>query len=277
MIQKFFIILAIPVLLFACSSKEKDGIIASVNEKELFLSDIIDNMPNEIEDSAYFVEKFTNDWIRKELMISYAEMNLSTDLSEYEKQIKDYRASLLIYAYQQELLNQNFDTAIAFSEIENYYDLYKNEFKLSNNIFKGRFIIIDKSAPNLNSIDKWYKSEKETAINDLEDYCQQFSKEYYLEYDKWQYFSIFNSKLPNFIEEEASFLRSTKGIFFEDETFRYYVFIKDYQIKGSISPLAFEKEKIKDLLLNKKKIDYLKQLEDELYQNALAKKKIKIY
>ena len=87
MIQKFFIILAIPVLLFACSSKEKDGIIASVNEKELFLSDIIDNMPNEIEDSAYFVEKFTNDWIRKKLMFSFAEMNLSTDLLEYEKQI----------------------------------------------------------------------------------------------------------------------------------------------------------------------------------------------
>ena len=129
MIQKFFIILAIPVLLFACSSKEKDGIIASVNEKELFLSDIIDNMPNEIEDSAYFVEKFTNDWIRKELMISYAEMNLSTDLLEYEKQIEEYRASLLIYAYQQELINQNFDTAIAFSEIEDYYNLYKNEFK----------------------------------------------------------------------------------------------------------------------------------------------------
>ena len=55
------------------------------------------------------------------------------------------------------------------------------------------------------------------------------------------------------------------------------MFIKDFQIKGSISPLAFEKEKIKDVLLNKKKIDYLKQLEDELYQNALAKKKIKIY
>ena len=33
---------------------------------------------------------------------------------------------------------------------------------------------------------------------------------------------------------------------------------------------------IKDLL-NKNKIEYLQQLEDELYQNAVALKKIKIY
>ena len=85
------------------------------------------------------------------------------------------------------------------------------------------------------------------------------------------------SDAEDFIEEEEYFLRNTKGVFFEDETFRYYVFIKDYQIKGSMSPLSIEKSRIKDVLLNKKKIKYLKQLEDELYQNALAKQKIKIY
>ena len=58
----------------------------------------------------------------------------------------------------------------------------------------------------------------------------------------------------------------------------HYIYIKDYQIKGSISPLVLEREKIRNvLLLNKNKIQYLKQLEDELYQNGLALKKIKIY
>ena len=83
--------------------------------------------------------------------------------------------------------------------------------------------------------------------------------------------------LPELIEQEDYFLRNTKGIWFEDAGFRYYLFVKDYQIKGGISPLAVEKEKIKNVLLNKKKIKYLKQLEDELYQNGLALEKIKIY
>jgi len=275
--KKLFIFSAIPLLLSSCITKEESKVIANFNEKDLILSDVIDEMPNQLEDSAYFVEKFMNNWIRKEVMLSHAEMNLSTDLLKYEKKIKDYRASLLIYAYQQELLNQNFDTVIALSEIENYYKKYKDKFRLRQNIFKGRFIVANRSAPNLNRLDKWYKSESETAVEALEEYCQQFSKEYYLLDNKWQYFSIFNNKLPDLIEEEEYFLRNTKGVFFEDEVFRYYVFIKDYQIKGSSSPLAIERDKIKNVLLNKKKIEYLKQIEDELYQNALAKKKIRIY
>jgi hypothetical protein len=180
------IIMLAPFLLFSsCFSKDEARVIASIYEKELQLSEVIEEMPYQIEDSAYFVEKFMNNWIRKELMLSYAEMNLSMDLLEYEKQIEDYRESLLIFAYQQELLNQNFDTIISYSEIQDYYEQYQDEFILSKNIFKGRFIVVDQLAPNLNSLNKWYTSEEETIFEDLEDYCQQFAKHYYIDDDKW--------------------------------------------------------------------------------------------
>ena len=272
-----FIIIGTLLLLSSCFSKEEGRLIASVNKKHLLLSDVLDNMPNQIEDSTYFVEKFMNDWIRKELMRSHAEMNLSADLFNYEKQIDDYRSSLLIYAYQQELLNQNFDTTIFLSEIEDYYEQYKDAFKLSKNIFKGRFIVVDKSAPDLRLLNKWYKSDNIESIEKLVDYCQQFAKEYYLPDRNWKYFSDINNRLPNLITEEEYFLQRAKGVWLEDDIYRYYIYIKDYQIKGSISPLAVEKEKIKNILLNKKKIEYLKQLEDELYENGLALRKIKIY
>jgi len=241
------------------------------------LEEVLEEMPIQIEDSSFFVERYMNDWIRKQLMIYHAEINLSSDIQNYEKQIKEYRASLLIYAYQQELINQNFDTSISSKQVADYYNQYKDEFKLSKNIFKGRFIVVDRSAPKLINLNKWYKSDKESSLEDLNDYCQQFAKEYYLKDDRWQYFSIFNQKLPEYIIEESYFLENTKGVVFEDDNLRYYVFIKDYLINGSISPLELEQEKIKNVLLNKNKIEYLKQLEDELYQNGLALKKIKIY
>jgi len=241
------------------------------------LEEVLEEMPIQIEDSSFFVERYMNEWIRKQLMIYHAEINLSSAIQNYEKQIKEYRASLLIYAYQQELINQNFDTSISLKQVTDYYNQYKDEFKLSKNIFKGRFIVVDRSAPKLINLNKWYKSNKESSLEDLNDYCQQFAKEYYLEDDRWQYFSIFNQKLPEYIIEESYFLENTKGVVFEDDNLRYYVFIKDYLINGSISPLEMEQEKIKNVLLNKNKIEYLKQLEDELYQNGLALKKIKIY
>ena len=276
-IKQLFVFSAVVLLLSSCFNNNEGRIIASVNEKDLMLEEVLKEMPIQIEDSSFFVERYMNDWIRKQLMIYHAEINLSSAIQNYEKQIKEYRASLLIYAYQQELINQNFDTSISLKQVTDYYNQYKDEFKLSKNIFKGRFIVVDRSAPKLINLNKWYKSNKESSLEDLNDYCQQFAKEYYLEDDRWQYFSIFNQKLPEFIIEESYFLENTKGVVFEDDNLRYYVFIKDYLINGSISPLEMEQEKIKNVLLNKNKIEYLKQLEDELYQNGLALKKIKIY
>jgi hypothetical protein len=276
-IKQLFVFSAVVLLLSSCFNNNEGRIIASVNEKDLMLEEVLEEMPIQIEDSSFFVERYMNDWIRNQLMIYHAEINLSSAIQNYEKQIKEYRASLLIYAYQQELINQNFDTSISLKQVTDYYNQYKDEFKLSKNIFKGRFIVVDRSAPKLINLNKWYKSDTESSLEDLNDYCQQFAKEYYLEDDRWQYFSIFNQKLPEFIIEESYFLENTKGVVFEDDNLRYYVFIKDYLINGSISPLEMEQEKIKNVLLNKNKIEYLKQLEDELYQNGLALKKIKIY
>ena len=275
--HQIFFILAFIILTVSCFNNDNEQIIASVNEKKLLMSEVLKEIPNSTEDSTFFIERYTNVWIRKQLMIYHAEINLNSNLLDYEAQIEEYRSSLLIYAYQQELINQNFDTSISFKDISEYYEKYKEEFKLVKNIYKGRYIVIDKSAPKLKSLKKWYKSNKEDDIENLTDYCQQFAKAYNLIDSNWQYFSSINHLLPIFIDDEEDYLENTKGDWFEDEQYLYYIFIKNYQIKGNVSPLAMEKEKIRNVLLNKNKIKYLNQLEDELFQNALAMKKIKIY
>ena len=275
--QQILIFLIFLMLAVACFNGNDQRVVASVNEEDLLLSEVIKEMPESTEDSSFFINSYINIWVRKQLMIYHAQINLSSGLTDYEKQIQEYRESLLIYAYQQELINQNFDTTITSQEILEYYNRYREEFKLVKNIFIGRYIVVDKSAPSLKDLSKWYKSDNEESVEKLVDYCQQFAKEYYLTDSSWQYFSNINDRLPNLISEEEYFLQHTKGVWFEDETYRYYIYIKDYQIKGSISPLSLEREKIHNVLLNKNKIQYLKQLEDELYQNALDLKRIKIY
>ena len=264
-------------VLFSCADNVGDDIIASVDDSELFLSDVLREMPSNIEDSAYFVQYYMDKWIREKLMLYHAELNLSIDMKDYEKQIDEYRSSLLIYAYQQQLLNQNFDTMISNQSIVDYYNQYQDEFRLNSSIFKGRYIVVNKSAPRLSSLSVWYKSNKDEDILELEDYCKQFAQEYYLADSNWQYFSLINNDFPDQIGDDVTFLRNNKSLYLEDKDFRYYIYIKDYKIKGNISPLGLEKEKIRNVLLNKNKINYLSKLEDELYQNGLALDKIKMY
>ena len=106
---QIFILSTFLILNSACFNDNNQEIIASVNKKDLLLTEVIKEMPQTIEDSTFFVESYMNIWIKKQLMIYHAEMNIRGNLLEHEKQIKEYRSSLLIYAYQQQLINQNFE------------------------------------------------------------------------------------------------------------------------------------------------------------------------
>ena len=50
-------------------------------------------------------------------------------------------------------------------------------------------------APNIASLNKWYRSESEEAAKFLEDYCYQFSKEYYLDFNKKASVIDFNNSI----------------------------------------------------------------------------------
>jgi len=255
----------------------KQDIIASVNDEKLFLSEVLSEIRDFDTDSAFFVRQYMNQWIKKELLIHHAKINLTSEIQDYEKQVEDYRSSLLIHDYQQQLINQHFDTAVSKESIKDYYNQYKHQFILVKNIFQGRYIMIDKQAPRLTFLSSYYTSNNEDVVLDLEDYCQQFAKEYYFLDSTWNFFSFINDKIPSKIIKEEHFLRNNKHIYFEDEEYRYYLYINNYKIKGSISPLSMQEEKIRNVLLNKNKIAYLKEFKDELYQNGLDLKMIKIY
>ena len=109
------------------------------------------------------------------------------------------------------------------------------------------------------------------------EYCRQFAADYHLEESKWVYFSKFADKLPVQVNNTAYYLSSNKYYSYTADSSKYFLFIKGYQIKGSTSPLSLVQERIRKIILNRNKLLFLKQLEDELYQKALLDNKIKIH
>ena len=98
------------------------------------------------------------------------------------------------------MINQNFDTSITSNEISDYYNQYREEFKLVKNIFIGRYIVVDKSAPKSKNLKKWYKSNKPDDIESLTDYCHQFAKEYYM------FFPSYTSMIKRLLKMRFDFL-----------------------------------------------------------------------
>jgi hypothetical protein len=255
---------------------KEDKLLASIYNNKLYLSEIINSIPQE-GDSTEFIKSYIDSWIKKQLLITQAEMNLTDALKDVDERINDYRNSLLIYAYQQELIKQNFDTTVSAQEILSYYKLCQESFELKQNIFKGRFVKIAVDAPRLDGLRKIFQSEKEDDREDLLEYCRQFASIYNLEDTKWVYFSKFAENLPVEVNNSTYYLSSNNYYTYTIDSSKYFLFINEYQIKGGTSPLGLVQEEIRKIILNKNKLQFLKSLEDDLFQQAIANRKIKIY
>ena len=272
------LLFCIPLFFMACNSlSSEDKLLVSLYDKDLYFSEISNSLPEDKTDSTAFVQSYIDSWVKKQLLVAQAEMNLTDALKDVEDRIDDYRNSLLIYAYQQELIKQNFDTLVSKEEIQNYYNENGDELELKENIFKGRYVKTAFDAPKLELLRKLFRSNKEEDIEDLLEYCRQFAADYQLEDSNWIYFSKFADKLPINIKNTTYYLSSNKYYTYTADSSKYFFFIKEYQIKGGRSPLSLVQEKIRKIILNRNKLLFLKQLEEELYHKAISDNKIKIH
>ncbi len=261
----------------SCERSVEDNVLAQVNDDLLYFDDVIRDMPISILDTSAFVEKYISKWIRNKVLLDQALINLDDNRDDINDKIALYKNSLLIYEYQQLLINQNFDTSVILNDILSYYNENIREFKLNQDIFKGRFIIIDKNAPNIKQLLKIFKSNDNDDIDDLVSYCMLYALEYYVNDSSWNYFNSIKYKIPDNIIANNIFLSKRKYDIIEDDKYLYLLFLKDFKIKGSTSPFSLERDKIKSLIINNNKIKYLDIVEKNLVNNGLSINKIKIY
>ena len=72
-------------------------------------------------------------------------------------------------------------------------------------------------------------------------------------------------------------LKNVKTIELEDSLSFYFVYIKDYKLKNDVSPLSFETHNIKNIIINKRKLNLITKVSSDLYQEANINKDIEIY
>lgn len=269
------------LLLFAlglssCSFfQEEDRIyLASIHGNDLFFEDIKYSFQTNIspQDSILLLNSLIEKWVKKQALIHKAKINLDDELMDVNKQVQEYKNSLLIFKYQKLLIEQKLDTVISELDLKNYYVENKSYFKIKNNFVQVNYIKVKKEVPNLYKLLKWYKSEDSIKLESLEDYCYQFADEYSLNND-WILLKDLSEKLPESISQKD--FRNKNYFEFKDENFYYFVYIKKKKRIGEISPIELEKKQIRTILINRKKLDFLKNMENQLYKEALSKNLIK--
>jgi hypothetical protein len=206
-----------------------------------------------------------------------AELNLTEEQMDVSRQIEEYRSSLLIYKYEQNLVAQKLDTLISQEEVIRYYDENPSNFSLDGHIVKCLYIKLPLSAPEVWRVRQLYRSEREDDIRDLESYCFEHAVNYDYFNEDWIPFDNITRELPNEIRNPDRYLRYNRYIEQQDSLYRYMVNIREYQLAGEVAPLPYVESKIRTIILNKRKVQFVNDLENNIYMDALNKGEFTIY
>jgi hypothetical protein len=281
--RRFLIVISIVFfVLGSCSgdkNKDMNKPIAKVYDKYLYVSDMEGIFPLKIskDDSITIARNFINNWIKKQLMVRKAEINLSDQSKDIQKEIDDYRSSLLIFRYKQELIRQKIDTVVTDAEIQNYYNEFSGNFILNQSILKATIIIVSKQAPDLPKLKQWFRSDDPDNILKVDEYCYQYASKYHSFNNEWIVFTDLQKDIPLKSDQEEQILKYQKFIETDDSLFNYFVKINQYALKSSVQPLDYAQFKIKSILLNKRKFTFLEEIENDIYNDALDRNEFVIY
>lgn len=262
---------------FRNESNEKP--LARVYDQYLYVEELKGGMPSGIstEDSSQLAANFINNWVKQQLLIKKAELNLSEEKKDVQLQIDQYRNSLILYLYQEELVKQRLDTVVKQNELLTYYEENKQNFALKENILRAVYVKLDKQNKSVNKIRKWLKDEDTDSKNKLTEYCSTQALKFSLDELKW-FKPDELAKETGIAQSKIEQIARSPNIYEIDQNDGYYI-VKtlEYQLKDDISPLEFEVKNIRNIILNKRKMQLIEQLEKDVMNEGAIKNNYEIY
>uniref|UniRef100_UPI003216CA1E hypothetical protein n=1 Tax=uncultured Draconibacterium sp. TaxID=1573823 RepID=UPI003216CA1E len=267
------------VWVFACKQETGDQPVARVGDKMLYQSNIAEILPKNSskEDSILLANDYINKWVKQELLIQKADENLSPEQKNVDDELRAYRNSLIIYKYKNELIKQRMDTVVSDSQIEEYYNNHPDNFNLNRSIVQAIFVKIPSELANPELIKGMIEDTSDEGLSVLKEYCGQYAKKFDISIENWIDFQVLKNNLPIEIESPERFLRENSLKEMNDSNYYYLVSIHDYKLTNDLAPIEFVENNIKNLILNQRKIKFLKDIEENVYTEGLRQNKFRIY
>lgn len=275
--------LGLLILLFcgACKEQHDHGgrtLLVEMDGNFLYREDLQSVLPGGLskDDSLLFAEHYIRNWAEDVLLYEKAQSNVPNS-DEIDKLVENYRKALIMHAYQQALIHQTLSEEISEEELNNYYEKHQELFKVERPLMKGLFIKVPLTAPQLSNVRRWYKTETREAVEHLEKYSLQNAVKYEYFYDKWIPVSEVLDLIPLKVRDTEGYLNKNRHVELKDTAFYYFLNVSDYRSSGEQEPYEFARAQVKDMLLNMRQVEFMKQVKNDLYQQAEKKDKIKYY
>ncbi len=229
-----------------------------------------------VKDSSYNSKKVIDKWATESLFYQEALKRLNAEEISVDKQVEEYKRSLINYVYQSRLIEANLDTTVTGQEIENYYNDHRDNFILKENLIKVNYLKVPVSAVALPKIKKLVWGQTEKDKQQLRDLCAQFAENFFMNDSTWLYLEDIKKEIPALRDQPDFNLSTGKVVEFSDDQYYYYLKVRDVKVKNGLSPINFEYQNIKRFIINNRKTQLITEYKKTLLEKAKSNKTFKI-
>ena len=278
--RSIYYILFILTLSISCKNENKEVKLARFNDVFLYQSELINEIPITLNenDSAIFANNYIHKWLVDQMIMEKSEEMIPLKFNSVEKKINKYKRSLITYEFEQFYINKRLDTSISYLEINDYYTSHLDDFVLNDYVGKCMYIKVPKKSKFIKDVKKNYHIINEKMVDQMVKLGQKENVKFYYNPEEWIFFDDLLKELPileNYSKVE--FIKKKKKTIIEYNDYVYFVNIFDFIIKNGTSPLSFETNKIKSIILNRRSRDLRKKLRLDLYDDGMRNNYIEKY
>ena len=259
---------------------DNQEVVARVGTKYLYkndLSQITDSFDTR-SDSIIKSRNFIDSWARNQILLQKAQINLSdNEIDNLDKLIEDYKLDIYGNAYQQTITSKSIDTFISGNEIDSF--LYKNKsvFKLKSPLFKVRYIHLPLGNVDQNQIQLSFQRFNNDDKLFLDSLSFQYTN-YILSDSLWITRNNLKSKV-RFLNQNNfdRYIKKSKLFKIEDTLGVYLFLVKEILKKGDMAPSEVTFPTIKNIIINQRKLEFVKKFKKDIIQDAIKSKTYEIY
>lgn len=229
-----------------------------------------------VADSITFVHEYIRGWLENALFYRMARRNVP-DSREVERLVENYRKSLLLNIYQDKLITQQLVREIPEEDIREFYEDNGELFQLDEPMAQGLFLVLPNSAPKVSAVRKWLKDSDVEDVENIEKYSITNAITYDYFADSWRELDALAAKMPITADELFAKLNKDSYVELSDSSAIYFLSVSDMLSKGERMPMDMASDKIRGLLINSMKADFIKEVKRDLLRSALASGEVKFY
>ncbi len=281
--MKKFLTIVILITFTSCHLFDREidkEVIAKVGNHSLYLNEIenIVGPGTSKEDSIVLINTFIDKWATQKLLLDRARVNLSKEkLNAYDELVSNYKTDLYTKGYVDIIATQSLNTEISESELKSFYEQNKENFLLNEDLVQLRYIHVGKENRSVNELKQQLFNFTEKDKKAIEEKSIQF-KTISLNDTIWVQAQTVKDKIAVITTENyAQLLKKSNRLELQDSLGVYLIYVKDVLSQNDLAPLSYVKPTIEQIILNKRKLDIIKNLEKDILQDAIRTKNFEVF